>query len=203
MTDLKQFSQVEKGAAELRATFQSLPAEIKDKGDLELVKAFHKDVKSIRIDIDKRRKELKQPYLDAGREIDALAKKATALVADMEKATKAQLDAHKAAQEAAKVDASEEVLKHWGLLVAGCHICESIEELEASISQIETELKETKWRSYEDAARVARGAIDALARRIMEVANAPKKPATVESWAHKWGVSDKALEELQDIIAQQ
>jgi hypothetical protein len=82
------FSQTDAALAGLREKYSEVPdAETKD--GYALVKAGCKELTTLRTSIDKARKEIKQPYLEAGRIIDAEAKRITEALVELETPMKA------------------------------------------------------------------------------------------------------------------
>ena len=68
---------------------------VKDKDDekgITLVKEAYQDLVKTRTSIDKKRAEIKKPFLDIGKGIDDYAKKLTAMFADVENALKLEND---------------------------------------------------------------------------------------------------------------
>lgn len=82
------FSQTDAGLAALREKYGEVPDATTKEG-YELAKAGAKELTTLRTSIEKARKEVKQPYLDAGKAIDAEARRITAELLKLEEPIKA------------------------------------------------------------------------------------------------------------------
>ncbi len=81
--NIELFTKTEAGLAALREQYGTLPAEVTN-DNYDWFKAGAKTLSSTRTAIESARKEIKQPYLDAGRAIDNEAKRITAEIKKIE-----------------------------------------------------------------------------------------------------------------------
>lgn len=99
MNELSTFGVFESGVATIREQFMCLQiAGPDDAGGIASVKTAKAQVVRLRTGIEKQRKEIKQPFLETCKNIDAEAKRLTALITPIEdhlKAELAKLDAAK------------------------------------------------------------------------------------------------------------
>lgn len=114
-TELAKFNIADATIAEMRENFLSIKvADHTDKFHAEVAHNRRMEVRALRINVEKTRKELKEGFLRAGQAIDAEAKRITALLTPIEEHLQEQEDIvakHKARLEAeakAKIEAEQE-----------------------------------------------------------------------------------------------
>lgn len=91
--NIELFSKTKAGLAELEKLYGKVP-EINTEEDYEFVKNACKELTGTRTAIEAKRKEIKEPYLEAGRRIDAVAKEITESITKLEAPMKAAKKEH-------------------------------------------------------------------------------------------------------------
>ena len=91
--NIQLFNKTEAGLAELNKLYSKVP-EIITKDDYEFVKNACSELTGLRTSIEKTRKAIKQPYIDAGRAIDDRAKEITEKIRKLEDPMKEAKKAH-------------------------------------------------------------------------------------------------------------
>ena len=84
-SEIRKFNLADSSIAELKKRFKGL--RIKDRDDkknIEAVSAGYKEVVKVRTALEKKRKEIKEPFIKIGKDIDAEAKRLTALIMEVE-----------------------------------------------------------------------------------------------------------------------
>lgn len=87
--EVELFNQTEAGLSALRKKYTKFPDPSESPENYEVVKAGVKELTSLRTSLEAKRKEIKQPYLDAGKIIDSKAKQITAELVKLEEPMKA------------------------------------------------------------------------------------------------------------------
>jgi len=188
MSDTSQlvtYSQNDAGIAEIRDKFMGLT--IAGVNDREGYKRIHEArivVKTARVDIEKRRKELKADALEYGRKVDSEAKRLTGLLEPIESHLQTEedrIDAEKEAiRNAARLKAEAEAraareAEKAALRAAQEQVAEERRKLEAEKSAIEAER-----RKIEEEARRQAEAKAAEERKIREAEDAKRRAAEFE-----------------------
>jgi len=91
MPDLITYDIAESAVATMAEEYMVLRVTVDDEASIKSVKTASAQVVRLRNNIEKKRKELKAPYLDIGKKIDAEAKRLTELILPIEKHLKGQL----------------------------------------------------------------------------------------------------------------
>lgn len=81
--EVVEYSQTEAALAELRSRFAEVP-DCSNKENYEFVKAGIRELVKYRTTLEKKRKEIKQPMVEAGRIVDAEAKRITGAIKEIE-----------------------------------------------------------------------------------------------------------------------
>ena len=100
--EVEEFSKTEAALAHLREKYSTFPDPASSQEAYEEVKAGVKELTGYRTSLEAKRKEIKQPYLDAGKVIDSKAKEITAALVELEdpmKAAKKLVDDRKKREE--------------------------------------------------------------------------------------------------------
>jgi transposase len=92
MPNLITYDIAESAVATMAEEYLQLCVVIDDEASIKSVKTATAQVVRLRNNIEKRRKELKAPYLDIGKQIDAEAKRLTELILPIEKHLKGELE---------------------------------------------------------------------------------------------------------------
>ena len=103
--DVEVFNQTDAALSLLTEKYSHIP-DVNTKDGYEFVKAGVKELTSYRTTLDAERQRIKKPYLDAGRVIDAEAKRITEKLVELEdpmKAAKKEVDDRKKKQEAERL----------------------------------------------------------------------------------------------------
>ncbi len=92
------------GLTELKDSLEGVVFDCSTKDGLKQANAAKRQCTSLRTALDKRRKELKDPLLKAGKALDAEAKKITAMIKEIEQPIADQIEVEKQRQADAKID---------------------------------------------------------------------------------------------------
>lgn len=82
--NVEEFSKTKAGLAELNKRFKDFPEPALSKDNYDFVKDGIRELTTLRTTVEKKRKELKQPFIDAGRIIDAEAKEIIESIKELE-----------------------------------------------------------------------------------------------------------------------
>lgn len=166
------FRQTDAALAALRDKYAELPS-TETEGGYEFVKAGVKEITTYRTTLDAKRKEIKQPYLDAGRVIDSEAKRITAELVKIEEPLKA---AKKEADEREKRKKEERIArlqKKVDTIAAHVQTAKgkSSAEIAAIIEQVDRIQIEDFYDLTEQATKVKNDTLDTLAEMFSAQAN--------------------------------
>ena len=92
-TEIAKFNLADAGIAELKKKYKGL--KVKDKDDqsgITKVTEAYRDVVKVRTTLEKKRKEVKEPYIKIGKDIDEEAKRLTNLILDVENPLKSEYE---------------------------------------------------------------------------------------------------------------
>ena len=91
--EIAKFNLADAGIAELKKKYKGL--KVKDKDDqtgITKVTEAYRDVVKVRTTLEKKRKEVKEPYIKIGKDIDEEAKRLTNLILDIENPLKSEYE---------------------------------------------------------------------------------------------------------------
>lgn len=86
--EITEYNETRASLKKLLEEYAEVPS-LEDEGGYEKIVSIHQEFKSLRLDVEKRREEIKRPYLEAGRMVDKVAKEIQAEIAPMEAKYKA------------------------------------------------------------------------------------------------------------------
>ena len=106
--NVDEFSRTQAGLAELRKRFSKFPDPSESEENYEFVKKGVRELTGLRTSIEKKRKELKQPFIDAGRIIDSHAK---VIISELQSLEEPMKEAKKEVDEKAKREKEQRIAR--------------------------------------------------------------------------------------------